>query len=450
MDILASELLLEIADYLNGDDLLVFLQLNTNTRRLKSCFQGVELTSFVTQQKDNRIIFNQNLKNLHFPLTDSVCTIGIQRRRCGVRLLGDRSVVSRLSLGTQSGYWNTDSPNQAVYFEVTVNKRKFNGLPMRIGLVHSNWDQTRPCGSLNGSVGYCSDGNISVGNVYDDQFLFGPVWKDGDVVGCGYTPFKNGSGLIFFTLNGYWVGDAPYRVAVDILQYRKRWHACFSSAGPCEIEFNLKGSDSPFIYQLEKYNVVPFFKQRESVDTKENFRLAANIVGKSLHSDLIDISDFGNVVTFSNIFQSGRSLQATIPFANSYDISKGYSYFEMTILNQYVGIGSFISFGLATRPYSALHHIGWDKESIGFHSDDGSIYHNSHSVGQKVSTGFGHESVVGCGYDPIKQTVFFTQGGVKVTSDILVEGVLYIALTATSSWRVKLNFGDEIFVYQGQ
>ena len=57
--------------------------------------------------------------------------------------------------------------------------------------------------------------------------------------------------------------------------------------------------------------------------------------------------------------------------------------------------------------------VGWENNSIGFHSDDGGIFHQRGTKHVKVKT-YGVGDVVGVGGNPKKLKVFFTLNGEKI------------------------------------
>ncbi|KAJ3097436.1 hypothetical protein HDU97_004884 [Phlyctochytrium planicorne] len=76
-------------------------------------------------------------------------------------------------------------------------------------------------------------------------------------------PTKSGGeaktrGILFFTKNGEWVGDAAHRIDRTIKDYRNKWHACAGASVPVDMTFNLLGAyadaetggkGTPFLYK---------------------------------------------------------------------------------------------------------------------------------------------------------------------------------------------------------
>ena len=73
----------------------------------------------------------------------------------------------------------------------------------------------------------------------------------------------------------------------------------------------------------------------------------------------------------------------------------------------------YIGLGLCTINSNLNKLPGWEKQSYGYHADDGCIFNASGSgenYGQPFTTG----DVVGCGYNMVDKTVFFTKNGVNL------------------------------------
>eukprot|EP00026_Physarum_polycephalum_P013090 Phypoly_transcript_13460.p1 GENE.Phypoly_transcript_13460~~Phypoly_transcript_13460.p1 ORF type:complete len:163 (+),score=18.04 Phypoly_transcript_13460:528-1016(+) len=80
------------------------------------------------------------------------------------------------------------------------------------------------------------------------------------------------------------------------------------------------------------------------------------------------------------------------------------NYFEVWITNG--------SMGLSNESARQHSHVGWDKGTMGYHSDDGTIHINGISFKTK-SGGFVEKDTVGCGFYTLQenQWIFFTRSG---------------------------------------
>lgn len=103
-----------------------------------------------------------------------------------------------------------------------------------------------------------------------------------------------------------------------------------------------------------------------------------------------------------------------------------------------------ISVGLATKSF-LLHHkqVGWDSESLGYHGDDGHLYHGTGRL--RFGPVFGAGDVVGCGVDLERREVFFSVNGVLLDSVCGIiwdrDVTLYPCVGIDSHQAVSFNFG---------
>ena len=91
---------------------------------------------------------------------------------------------------------------------------------------------------------------------------------------------------------------------------------------------------------------------------------------------------------------------------------------------------------------------GWDKNSYGYHGDDGHIYAagSKKTFGQTFTTG----DVIGCCFNLVEKQIFFTKNGKKL--DIAIKGVTSTTLFPTLGMRspggiVQANFGQSEFIF---
>ncbi len=124
-----------------------------------------------------------------------------------------------------------------------------------------------------------------------------------------------------------------------------------------------------------------------------------------------------------------------------------FSYYEIKVLHQGVGINSFMSIGLTVKPTNPFHQIGWNRSSIGYHSDDGKVYVGSHQNGIRFGPSFSVNDIIGCGYDPISQCTFFSLNGNLLGHFKTSLSNAYPAVSSIRGWRVQFNFGDSPFHY---
>lgn len=193
--------------------------------------------------------------------------------------------------------------------------------------------------------------------------MFGPTWSEGDIIGCGISKLG-----IFFTLNGLWVADAPSQVENGVLDYArcKEWFPAFSSSHPASVAFNFRGS---FAYTISR-GLAPFLQERRVLPPRST--LFAMTFQKEFALNKPHLRRGGRQIEFPTFSSPlGLSLQSSVPLIFCQEqaraIMRGFFYFEVTVLSAPHANNSFLSLGLATKPYPAYHHIGWNRNSIGYH-----------------------------------------------------------------------------------
>jgi len=135
----------------------------------------------------------------------------------------------------------TDSPK--FYFEVTIlNKGELGAIG--IGLVPGKHDLVGMPGWFDDSCGYHGDDGQKFHFEYKGQGKpYGPVYIEGDTVGCG---IEIKTGNVFFTKNGKLLG-----VAFEGFSLKKPLYPCIGMcSGPAKMRFNFSGNGTtPFMYK---------------------------------------------------------------------------------------------------------------------------------------------------------------------------------------------------------
>ena len=380
----------------------------------------------------------------------------------GARSVGDRCCYSRFPLNSQIGLLNhyySKANHISAYFEIEVREASHPASNLRIGLVRGDASSYHPPGSGPYGIGYQSSSGYICLSAHDgDKFQFGPPWKAGDTVGCGYARDSTGHFIVYFTSNGQWVGDAPFDISGQI-QYKGLWHAAISSSTPAQVTVNI--GQAPFKFDFSVGSLPSFLVSRHSfprsgklnchIIPKEDVQMIANIIPSSSDpfSPATVMSNGTEIIFPDNGFEMARSALSSVPICHL--SSNDSFYFEISILEQGEGTNSFLSMGLTVSPASPFHHIGWDRFSIGFHSDDGRVYKESHQNGLTYADPFTTGAVVvGCGYEASEGLVYFTLNGSSLgTAATGFFGKFYAAVAAIRGWRVSVNFGTEPFMYEG-
>ncbi|CAG9762159.1 unnamed protein product [Ceutorhynchus assimilis] len=152
-----------------------------------------------------------------------------------------------------------------------------------------------------------------------------------------------------------------------------------------------------------------------------------------------------------NSHRDAASIQATYPIP----AACGLYYFEVKIVSKgrdgYMGIGlSAQGVNLNRLPGNAgrRRHRGWDKQSYGYHGDDGHSFCSS-GTGQPYGPTFTTGDVIGCGVNLIDNTCFYTKNGHHLGTAFhdLPPNLYPTVGLQTPGEVVDANFGQEPFVF---
>ncbi|RIA93401.1 concanavalin A-like lectin/glucanase domain-containing protein [Glomus cerebriforme] len=124
-------------------------------------------------------------------------------------------------------------------------------------------------------------------------------------------------------------------------------------------------------------------------------------------------------------------------------------YFEITLLSK-ISKDSTIAIGTSTKPYPYFRLPGWNKNSVGYHSDDGRKFWNDEFGGRNYGPEWGKlGDVIGCGYKPKTGEVFFTKNGTFLGIAFAgLRHIWYPTIGSDGNIKMKINFGEESFVYK--
>ncbi|KAG0175102.1 Rsp5p-dependent ubiquitination, sorting of cargo proteins at the multivesicular body [Apophysomyces sp. BC1034] len=145
--------------------------------------------------------------------------------------------------------------------------------------------------------------------------------------------------------------------------------------------------------------------------------------------------------------------QATHPYLSLSDYTNAERtesvthYFEITVESMASDV--LLAIGLATQPYPLFRVVGWNRFSVGYHSDDGRKFCDDATGGQDYGPSWTVGDTVGCGYQPEAGNIFFTLNGRII--DYAFVGLekhnYFASISADGPARVRVNFGQVPFIY---
>ena len=145
----------------------------------------------------------------------------------------------------------------------------------------------------------------------------------------------------------------------------------------------------------------------------------------------------------SSVFTAG-----SVRASDSIPAQCQFYYFEIKIVDK--GDGGCIGIGLTPQSSNLRKMPGWEKNTIGYHGDDGYIYSGSSNAGNSKGSGplFGTSDVIGCGINLKTKEVIFTKNGADIGLEYLMMPGISLFPTVglhTSGERVWVNFGQKPF-----
>ncbi|XP_072376611.1 ran-binding protein 9 [Diabrotica undecimpunctata] len=140
--------------------------------------------------------------------------------------------------------------------------------------------------------------------------------------------------------------------------------------------------------------------------------------------------------------KDAASVQATHPIP----ASCGLYYFEVKIVSK--GRDGYMGIGLSAQGVNMNRLPGWDKQSYGYHGDDGHSFCSS-GTGQPYGPTFTTGDVIGCGVNLIDSTCFYTKNGHYLGTAFrdLPPNLYPTVGLQTPGEVVDANFGQEPFVF---
>ncbi|CEP07471.1 hypothetical protein [Parasitella parasitica] len=124
-----------------------------------------------------------------------------------------------------------------------------------------------------------------------------------------------------------------------------------------------------------------------------------------------------------------------------------HHYFEITI--QQASADVVMAIGLCTKPYPIFRMPGWNKFSVGYHSDDGHKFCDDATGGQTYGPSWTVGDTVGCLYAPETGCVTFTLNGMIVGEAFsgLTRHHYFPCVGADGPAQIQVNFGIQPFKF---
>ncbi|XP_062517586.1 uncharacterized protein LOC134192844 [Corticium candelabrum] len=291
----------------------------------------------------------------------------------------DNAVGALLSLNHRV----TDDFN---YYEVCIISSGHRGT-IGVGFARNNYRLNRQPGWDCGSVAYhCDDGMVYSGSGGRDR-LQQPS-KSGDVIGCGINRISGSDpncAVAFFTRNGILIGQK----AVSIPE----------------------GGFYPMVGMHSRGEIVRVNFSATWCNESTHLPVNSIIPSLSVRYERIDVD--GDMISYA----AGAGDEVAVYQMMGCRMDSHFSYYVVRIVKY--GTQGTIAIGLARRNYSLNRQPGWDSGSIGYHCDDGIVYHTLSDNDQCY--GCAQEGdLIGCGISkfvaPNEQQaiIIFTKNGIKM------------------------------------
>ncbi|XP_003747647.1 ran-binding protein 9 [Galendromus occidentalis] len=146
--------------------------------------------------------------------------------------------------------------------------------------------------------------------------------------------------------------------------------------------------------------------------------------------------------TGKNTNKDAASVRATHPIP----AACGVYYFEVKIVSK--GRDGYMGVGLSAQGVDMNRLPGWDKQSFGYHGDDGHSFSSS-GTGQPYGPTFTTGDVIGCGVNLLDNSCFYTKNGqnLGIAFPNLPPNLYPTVGLQTPGEVVDANFGQQPFMF---
>lgn len=137
-------------------------------------------------------------------------------------------------------------------------------------------------------------------------------------------------------------------------------------------------------------------------------RWSSKIETHDLSGHHIELRENRTVVEYQGPAETTHKDARAVRTADPIPRACGLFYFEVKVISK--GKNGYIAVGIADDKVKLGRLPGWDDNSYGYHGDDGNVFTGSgqgSSYGPTFTTG----DVIGCCYDMVAKSVFFTKNG---------------------------------------
>lgn len=162
--------------------------------------------------------------------------------------------------------------------------------------------------------------------------------------------------------------------------------------------------------------------------------------------DFIGLSQDNLKVTYRGLGKTHKDA-ASVRATNSIPTSCGIYYFEVTVVSK--GRDGYMGIGLSSEGVNLNRLPGWDKNSYGYHGDDGHSFCAT-GTGQSYGPTFTTGDVIGCCLNLVDHLCFYTKNGLHIGiafRDLPKLSYFPTVGLQTPNEELLANFGQHPFMF---